>query len=143
MPSLITGGNLHSTSFASLPPRFRKDFIIRDTELMAIFPVYENMKTICPSFVCCLPLLLASGVYHREFVKSVLKDHQDHCVFTTAFSRDNYAYRYPPEVLVGEFYCNETGMRAARISPLTTVLQAVSAIASRPTTGVEGAMIFW
>ena len=96
------------------------------------------MKTFGPSFICCLPLLLASGVYHWEFVKSVLKDHQDHCVFTTAFSRDNYAYKYLPEVLVGEFYCNETGMRATGVPPLSTVLQAVSAIASRPSTGVEG-----
>ena len=59
---LLSGGNLHSTSFASLPPRFRKAFTISDTELM----------------------------------------------------------------------------RATGVPPLSTVLQAVSAIASRPSTGVEG-----
>jgi len=103
---------------------------------MAIFPVCENMKTICPSFIGCLPLLLASGVYHWEFVKSMLKDNQDHCVFNTAFSRDNYAYRYLPDVIVGEFYCNETGMKATGPNPVGQQSNAWSQFSTRNQTTI-------
>ena len=134
---MLCGGNLHSTTFASLPPHFRTDFIISEAEMLAIFPVYEKMKTVCPSFISCLPFLLASGVYHWKFVKTVLKDHQDHSIFTTAFSRENYAERYLPEVLVGEFYCDETSLRATGVPPLTSVLKAVSVVSPEPATGID------
>ena len=61
---VLTGGNLHRTSFAALPPHFRNDFVITDEEWISIFPVYDKLKSVCPTFISCLSFLLASGVYH-------------------------------------------------------------------------------
>jgi hypothetical protein len=60
---VLCGGDLHRTTFASLPPHFRKDLVLTDREVRAIFPAFDRMKTACPSFISCLPYLLGSGEY--------------------------------------------------------------------------------
>ena len=80
---VLCGGDLHRTTFASLPPHFRKDLVLTDRELRAIFPAFDSMKTACPSFISCLPYLLASGAQHWDYVKSILKDYPQHVVFHT------------------------------------------------------------
>jgi hypothetical protein len=62
---VLTGGNLHRTSVAALPPHFRDDFVITDEEWISIFPVYDKLQSVCPTSISCLSFLLASGVFER------------------------------------------------------------------------------
>jgi len=112
---VLTGGNLHRISVAALPPRFRDDFIITDEEWISIFPVYEKLKSVCPTSISCLSFLLASGVYHWRFVKEYLKDFKEHSVLLTTFSRLNYADKFLHHVATG-------------MPPTSTVLRGVRKI---------------
>jgi len=114
---VLCGGNLHSSTFAMLPPHFPKEFPISDADYRLIFPVFEQMKTACPTFLACLPYLLASGAYHWAFVKDVLKDRMDHCILKSAFSREIISERYLPHVLISNFDCEVTQMKATGIPP--------------------------
>jgi len=125
---VLTGGNLHRTSFAALPPHFRNDFVITDEEWISIFPMYDKLKSVCPTFICCLPFLLASGVYHWRFVKEYLKDFKEHSVLLTTFSRLNYADKYLHHVVLGEFECEASNLKATGIPPTSTVLRGVQEI---------------
>ena len=48
---VLTGGNLHRTSVAALPPHFCDDFVITDEEWISIFPVYDKLKSVCPTSI--------------------------------------------------------------------------------------------
>jgi hypothetical protein len=122
---VLCGGDLHRTTFASLPPHFRRDLVLTDRELRAIFPAFDRMKTACPSFISCLPYLLGSGAQHWDYVKSILKDYPQHVVFHTTFSRDNYASKYLSLVLLGEFECSESNLKVTGIPPTISILREI------------------
>jgi hypothetical protein len=120
---VLTGGNLHRTSVAALPPHFRDDFVITDEEWISIFPVYDKLKSVCPTSISCLSFLLASGVYHWRFVKEYLKDFKEHSVLLKTFSRLNYADKYLHHVALGEFECEASNLKATVMPPTSTVLR--------------------
>jgi hypothetical protein len=122
---VLCGGELHRTTFASLPPHFRKDLVLTDRELRAIFPAFDRMKTACPSFISCLPYLLASGAQHWDYVKSILKGYPQHVVFHTTFSRDNYASKYRSLVLLGDFECSESNLKVTGKPPTLSILREI------------------
>lgn len=58
-------------AFQSLPPRFAPDFLIPETTWKKIYPTF-NSQTMPKGFQDCLRYILASVVYHSEWLEKVL-----------------------------------------------------------------------
>ena len=102
---VLCGDDLHRTTFASvLPPHFRKDLVLTDRELRAIFSAFDRMKTACQSFISCLPRSSALGQC-EEYIEGLSTT----CMLP--FIPDNYASKYRSLVLLGEFECPESNLK--------------------------------
>jgi len=97
--------------FAVLPPHFKTDTEISDTEWETLVPGYQNYPD---CFKPCIPFLVASVIYHISWCRSKLPAGDP--FFTSRLNRDQELIdRLQPCVITGKFFCEDTHMVATGI----------------------------
>lgn len=94
------------TRFATLPPHFIRH-TVTDEQWLSILPHYHSYPT---SFRTAIPYLLASIVYHKDWLRANL--HADHPLFLSRVFTQGHVRELHPYVVCGEFMCGNTGMMA-------------------------------
>jgi hypothetical protein len=106
-----SGLPMNDCRFAALPPRFANDEpVLSDEEWVAYIPGWRKYPA---SFRKTIPYLLASVVYHSDWLRRTLD--AAHPLLHSRFFRDNIPSRLKPKVLTGTFYCEKTRMTATGI----------------------------
>jgi hypothetical protein len=114
----------HSGQFATLPPHFSREILdsITKEEWMDILPLYNSYP---PGFARTLPFLLASIVYHHDWLRATLS--ADHMLFNCPlFTHARLFERLRGEVLLGELQCPVTKINATGIPPHLAVTSGVN-----------------
>jgi hypothetical protein len=101
--------------FQSLPPRFDSEFKIAAEDWKEIFPNY-NQANLPAGFHQCLPYLLASIVYHVNWIENNLD--KQHPIFKSPLWTSNFISKSKPYVLAGIKRCSKTNMIATGIPPM-------------------------
>jgi hypothetical protein len=105
---VLAGLPITDSNFGSLPPHFRSlDLEFSWNELL---PGYENYPE---SFQTCLPFLLASIVYHEDWLKRNL--HHNHPIFLQRIFSGGYVSRLKALVVTGSGTDPDCGMVATGI----------------------------
>lgn len=118
---VAAGLPLTESKFCILPPHFRLSelsLLLTDDDWTAIVPSYEQFPQ---SFRRAIPYLLASIVYHKDFLQANLS--KKHPLFQTRLWRNGYIQRLEPHVVIMESYCPYTQMRSTGIPPTMLYLQ--------------------
>ena len=110
-----TGKSLHSASFADLPPHFdlSKGTVLTDEEWEAILPGYATWYPL--TFRPVLPFLLASLIYHRQWLESTLS--KDHPLRSQRVWTNGIMARKAGEVFTGCMQNRTTGLNATGVPP--------------------------
>ena len=107
-----SGLPLTGLEFATLPPHFQTYKILED-DLLKMFCNYQEFPD---TFKECLPLLVASIVYHSDYLKRVLEP--THPLFRNhLFTKKGLLDELKADIIVGSGYCPATGMKATGIPP--------------------------
>ncbi|KAH9186568.1 hypothetical protein AeNC1_011456 [Aphanomyces euteiches] len=106
-----TGLNLNDISFASLPPHFSD--VLSTVQWESILPGYS--KTYPPAFRCAVPYLLASLVYHRDWVQSNFAT--NHPIFLSLVWKSGILESLVDHVHAGIHSSQESGLVASGIPP--------------------------
>lgn len=115
---IATGLSIHTDDFFLLPPHFavnedanvKNDVLLTYNEFKTILPNYDDYPK---SFKIVIPYLIASLVYHSEFLYGHLK--QNHQLFNNVLFRNNLYTRLKPFVKCGYRFCEITNMQATGI----------------------------
>jgi hypothetical protein len=110
-----TGLPLTDIKFASLPPHFISEQILTTAQWEEILPGYSNFYPV--QFRTALPYLLASLVYHRNYIRQNYAT--THPYFLTRLWRSNLLEQLASQVHVGIGINSVTSMEATGIPPYT------------------------
>lgn len=111
----VSGLDPNSSNFGLLPPRFATLVGVNFAEMVSDYNAYPA------SFKSVIPYLLASVIYHREWVTRTLP--KTHDVFNSRFWRCGWPARLAEKVLDPcPLTCTITNMRATGVSCLTTIM---------------------
>lgn len=105
----VCGLSIHDTDFASLPPHFPPE-VLTTVEWRIIFPGYEIFPQ---CFRQCLPFLLASVVFHVEFLRKSLPS--THPVFQSTLFSSGLMARLGDKAITGKGKCKSTGLTACGV----------------------------
>ncbi len=111
-----TGLPIHSVEFAVLPPHFCS-YVVSNEQLALLHTGYSRMPV---SFKQTIPFLLASLVYHKEWLEANLNP--SHPLFTTYLWTSGAVSSFKNYVRTGNYQCNDTGMKATGIPPQISIL---------------------
>jgi hypothetical protein len=115
-----TGLPLQNDCFDLLPPHFINAAELNNDAWEAIFPGYENF---CESFKTTLPFLLASLVFHSDWLRNTLP--QRHPLFNTRLFSE-YVENLKPCVQCGYGQCVASGITATGIPPFLAISSKVN-----------------
>lgn len=105
---------LYSTQFTVLPPHFDDAGLLSIEQLSELHVEYQQMTQ---SFKECMPFLLASLLFHEEWLEAHL--HPSHPLFNTfLWKSSDLRAELKEHVVVGCFECPRTGMKATGVPPL-------------------------
>jgi hypothetical protein len=93
---------------------------------------YENYPA---NFKTCFPFLIASVVYHRQWLVENLSRH--HPIFLSRLFTDGHAERLQPKVLLGIGFCKETGLAATGIPHHLVISHNVNELRGEVTTEMD------
>ena len=131
MPWAVSGLPTTTTHFSLLPPHFtREDLQIISDLWLQIHPDYACFPC---GFQKIFPFLLASLIYHEEFLKRSLP--LNHPIFLSPifqYRLENLGDKtimeyFRGKILLGNNYCEKTGMQASGIPPTIMVMHEVGA----------------
>ena len=99
-------------SFAVLPPHFDADTLrsISNEDWQILLPGYISYPE---TFLQCLPFLVASVIFHEEFLRSSLRASRP--IFSSQLFAGGYASKLRGKALTGISVCPQTGLRASGI----------------------------
>lgn len=118
---ILCGLPAQSEDLSLLPPRFAPNQNINWSEMVCDIDSYPT------AFQSCIPYLIASVVYHAEWLKKTLP--RTHSLFQSRFWRSNQHNLLQASVLPPvRMHCSATGMRATGVSPLTVVLDRIASL---------------
>jgi len=127
----VCGLDFTDISFATLPPHFKEEaneFLTEDF-YEGIMPGYKKKPT---GFRRCVPYLLASLVYHEEFLRTFLS--ADHPIFRSrVFTHNEPLAKLRELVVTGIGRCPYTKMTATGIPTHIVLAKEVSEIIKRVT----------
>lgn len=112
---MLCGLDYNSENFAILPPHFPHDItaLFTDDYWNGIVTGYNNYPD---SFKTTFPFLLASVVYHEDYLRTNLD--ADHPIFSArVFTQNAILEKLRGNVLLGTARCEQTGMIASGIPP--------------------------
>jgi hypothetical protein len=102
----------NDSDFSLLPPHFDRDDILNNEQWRDICPNYGNLPD---SFRSVLPFLLASLVYHKDWLLSSLP--RTHPLFLSKVWTSHVMTLVQPHLLTGTGTCEITRMAASGIPP--------------------------
>ena len=110
----VCGLRLTDTSFGTLPPHFDRATLdtITDANWASMLPGYSSYPEM---FRQCLPFLLASIVFHEDFLTRKLPRH--HRLFANPVFTGNYVTALRGKAITGIGTCPVTGMTACGVPP--------------------------
>jgi len=120
----VAGLPFHSAAFSTLPPHFSRETLdsITPDEWIDILPLYESYP---PGFARALPFLLASLVYHQDWLRSTLSP--DHKLFNAPiFTNDVVLRRLKDQVLLGQLECPVSKLKSTGIPPHLAIASGVN-----------------
>jgi hypothetical protein len=97
-----------SADFATLPPHFSR--ACPDIEWPEIVPNYSLYDS---GIVSAIPFLVASVIYHLDWIRSNLP--ATHRIYSSKLFASDYLNRLRPFVIVGRFRCSDTGLQGTGI----------------------------
>lgn len=115
-----TGLDIMSESFTNLPPHFStsEGSPLTMDEWVNLLPGYNSFYP--SSFHQVLPYLLATIVYHRQWLNENLN--RKHPLFQSRLWRENYPEKLAPKVYSGRYFNKHTGMHATGVPSVSTLL---------------------
>lgn len=119
-----TGLPLTDIKFASLPPHFISEQILTTAQWEEILPGYSNFYPV--QFRTALPYLLASLVYHRNYIRQNYAT--THPYFLTRLWRSNLLEQLASQVHVGIGINSVTSMEATGIPPYIQLAQRMDGL---------------
>ena len=99
-------------AFLTLPPHFDNSVVLSHEDWIDIVPGYLDLPN---RFRTALPFLLASLVYHTDWLQANLSD--NHPLFNSRYWRNTWHMKLKPHVLVGLGKCPVTHLQATGIPP--------------------------
>ncbi len=117
---IAAGLNLHESSFMTLPPHFKEITPEMKAVIVSVTPSYEKYPR---AFRTVLPLLVASAVYHSEYLLATLP--KTHPLFSAKLFRERIYEQLKATIATGLGTCSITGMTATGIPPHVTALKRV------------------
>ena len=121
---MVVGLDFNSISFAVLPPHFNTatSALLTDEFWRTILPNFDSLPT---PFKSCLPYLLASVLYHEDFLRS--KFPAAHSLWSAPVFANNPMYdQLKRGLLLGVGYCEDTHMSATGIPPHLAIAKQVN-----------------
>lgn len=106
---ILAGLSNHSIDFGELAPHFIDNSYVQVLE-NNILPYYQKYPT---KFTVVIPFLLASVVYHRQYLRETL--HSEHKLFKSRFWMNGYQDSLSSSVVTGINECKHTSMFATGI----------------------------
>ncbi len=119
---------INNVHFSVLPPHFKSTFEISEKEWVEMYCCYEDLPI---SFKQCMPMLLASLVYHKSWIAENL--HPNHPFFHTYIWRGGILDELKNEVVLGYDVCQFTGER----NKILTYLRRLNPISVQTETGLK------
>jgi len=111
---IAAGLSMMDETFAALPPHWNPSLSsLSLSELKEIIAGYDNLDS---TFQTVIPYLLASVIYHSEWVKNHYPS--QHPIFNTRFWTNNYHMKYRNSIITGDFYNEISKMKASGVSGL-------------------------
>jgi hypothetical protein len=122
------GLNINCIDFAILPPHFnsRDGQVLTTSEWNDILPGYETYPE---CFRVAIPYLLASLVYHSEWLQSTLP--AQHPLFLQRVWTSGIISRLKSKVHLGRVFNQATGMKSTGIPPSVVILGEFSELKAR------------
>ncbi|KAH9183580.1 hypothetical protein AeNC1_014444 [Aphanomyces euteiches] len=117
------GLNVNDIEFAHLPPHFNGLTLSQD-DLDTILPGYSSYYP--ESFRCVVPFLLASIVYHSEWLMDNLS--ADHPLFSSLLWTTKLVSRLDGQIETGRIYNPVSSMRATGVPPHVVLAERMKAI---------------
>lgn len=121
---------IHSIEFTTLPPHFKTVEQLTTEFWIPVHPEYADMPQ---SFKHCMPYLLASLVYHQEWLTANLDP--SHAIFSTYLWTSGLIHSLKEDVVTGTYLCQFTGMRATGVPPFVSIMQTMTLL--QETVGTE------
>ena len=121
---MVVGLDFNSINFAVLPPHFNTATTALLTEdfWRTVLPNFDNLPT---PFKSCLPFLLASVLYHEDFLRIHLP--QCHSLWSAPVFANNPLYNeLKAGLLLGIGYCDDTYMSATGVPPHLAIAKQVN-----------------
>ena len=121
---MVVGLDFNSITFAVLPPHFNTatSALLTDDFWRTILPNFDNLPT---PFKSCLPFLLASVLYHEDFLRNKLPS--AHSLWSAPVFASNPMYtQLKAGLLLGVGYCEDTHMAATGIPPHLAIAKQVN-----------------
>ncbi|CAM9390413.1 unnamed protein product, partial [Ectocarpus fasciculatus] len=125
---MISGLPFDNEAFATLPPHFPTNILERlDNDYWnEVVPGYDKYPG---GFKTIFPILLASILYHEDFLKKTLSS--AHPVFSArVFTRNIMLNDLKSSILLGVGLCKETGMRATGVPPHLAIASKITELTS-------------
>ncbi len=119
----VCGLPLYKREFTCLPPQFDANLTISGDEWKVIHSEYDSMPL---SFRQCLPFLLVSLVYHKDWLHANLVP--EHPLFSISLFTTGKINTFSNNVILGNNECTSTGMRATGIPPYIGLMEAMHGI---------------
>lgn len=112
-----TGLPLNSIDFAILPPHFDPEFVFDDSTWQLLHPCYDRFPK---RFQTCMPYLLASLVYHYDWLNGNL--HISHPLRMTYLWTSGCIRTFQSHIILGHTQCAKSPMMASGIPPALSVM---------------------
>lgn len=120
---MVAGLPFDSEKFATLPPHFKTETLLKMnttfwTNIVGDYIKYPNgLRT-------ALPFLLASVIYHEEYLKANL--HKNHPIFKSrVFTNNNIIHELRGQTITGVGRCKFTEMRATGVPPHLSLAESL------------------
>jgi hypothetical protein len=133
---MVTGLPFTEVSFATLPPHF-SSAVLADLSINEWREIVDGYDNYPDGFKTCFPYLLASLIYHEQYLREFLYD--AHPLWNSrvfANNRHLHALRADGAILLGVGICPDTGLRA-------TGIPAHLAIADKITKLIEESQVYY
>ena len=121
----LSGLPFNDSTFATLPPHFNQE----GARLISWEPILPMYSKLPECFKQALPHLLASVIYHEDWLRSTLPLH--HPLFSSHLFASGTVTTLKQHLLTGSGRCASTGMIATGIPPHLVMTNELTAVVSR------------
>lgn len=130
----VTGLNLNSLDITVLPPLF---IDMEGVDFDKVLP-HGNIKSASPSLKLAIPFLIASVVFHWDWIKANLPS--NHKIFSSKFATGNFGELWRSKVQLSLNKCPHTGMVAQSVPKVIQMMFILNEISRKLNCTCEAVM---